>query len=169
VTTKTTGALAPTLIVEGDMLYSLGGQTDDRCYAVRLGGEGDVTESHVVWRSRHGAYVSSPLFHEGLLFWADERGFAYCADAETGALLYRERIDAEFYASPVQADDVLYYVSRNSGTFVLPAGAEFEVLAHNRIETDAGRFDASPAISDGRMYLRSGTHLYCVAKEGGEE
>jgi hypothetical protein len=169
VTTKTNGSLAPTPIVHENVVYSLGGQSGSRCYAIRLGGSGDVTESHVSWISRHGAYVSSPLHFDGHLYWADERGQAYCLNASSGELIYRERIGGDFYASPVLAGDAIYFVSRTSGTFVLPARPEYQVLAHNTLDTGRTRFDASPAISANQLFLRSETHLYCVQESEAAE
>lgn len=66
------------------------------------------------------------------------------------------------YASPVAADGRIYYVSRQGGTAVLAAKPEFELLAHNRIESNRSVFNASPAVSKGRLYLRSDRRLYCI-------
>ena len=68
-----------------------------------------------------------------------------------------------FYASVVLAGDKLICVSRRDGTYVLAAKAEFEQLAHNQFESDESDFNASPAVSDGKLFLRSNRYLYCIA------
>ena len=67
-----------------------------------------------------------------------------------------------FYASPVAAGDKIYAVSRTDGTFVLAAQPEFQLLGQNKIETDKSRFDATPAVSNGQLFLRSNESLYCI-------
>jgi len=68
------------------------------------------------------------------------------------------------YASPVLADGKIYYVSRNDGTYVVAAKPKFKLLAHNVIKSDTSVFNASPAVSDGQLFLRSDQRLYCVGK-----
>lgn len=162
--TRSQGALVPTIQVEGDVLYSLGGRTQLQSYAVRLGGKGDVTDSHIVWSSRYGAYVGTPVLRQGHLYWFDRRGVAYCAAAKTGDLVFRERVEGMFYASPIVVGDRIYAVSRDEGTFVLAARPQFRMLAHNRFTKDASQFDGTPAVSEGRLYVRSRRALYCVGR-----
>ena len=162
VKTRTNGALAPTILASEDMLFSWGGQSGVKSHAVRLGGEGDVTESHIAWSSRYGAYVPSPILFDGHLYWVDESGIAQCAQAETGELVFRERLEGQFYSSVVRAGDAIYAVSRENGTYVFAAKPEFELLEHNVIRTDESRFDGSPAVSNGALYIRSRTALYRI-------
>ena len=167
VRTATNGSLAPSLVYDAGMLYSIGGQSGTRSYAIRLGGEGDVTESHIAWSNRNGSYVPSPVLVDGHLYWIDERGQAHCMRAEDGELIYRERTPCSaFYASVVQAGDFLIAVSREEGALVLPAEPRFEVLAHNRFELDESIFDGSPAVTDEQLFLRSNEALYCIEDLG---
>ena len=113
--------------------------------------------------------MSSPVFHDGHLYWMhDNLGIAYCAEAKTGKIVYEERLAraGQFYASPVLADGKLYYVSRgyDAGVFVVAAQPRFELLANNKLG-DRSTFDASPAISGNRLYLRSDRFLYCVGRK----
>jgi hypothetical protein len=138
--------------------------------AIRTGGSGDVTETHKLWEIKSPIYrQSSPLYWKGHLYWIPmDGGVVCCADAETGELVYRERINpgtGKVYASPILADGRIYYVSRENGTFVLPARPEFQLLAHNIIETDTSVFNGSPAVSGGTIYLRSNRFLYCIGAE----
>jgi outer membrane protein assembly factor BamB len=81
--------------------------------------------------------------------------------------VYQERFQprsGQVYASPVLADGKLYYVSRRGGTYVLPARPAFKILAHNSLG-DRSAFSASPAVSGGRLLIRSDTHLYCLGSK----
>jgi outer membrane protein assembly factor BamB len=136
--------------------------------AVRAGGRGDVTDSHVLWRTdRAGAKVPSPVYHDGHLYLVhDGMGAAICLDAETGDIVYRERFDPRsgtVWASPILADGKLYIVSHNSGAFVVAAKPEYELMAHNTVEDDS-RTNASISISDGQLFLRSDRCLYCISE-----
>jgi len=135
---------------------------------VRAGGSGDVTKSHVLWTSKASSYVATPLLHDGHLYWIDDRGQAFCSSAATGEQVYRSRV-AEItgggrpvYASPVLSDGRLIVATRWGGTLVLPAKPDYAVLACNRFAGDESDFSGTPAIADGRLYLRSGRFLYCV-------
>jgi len=165
-----TGNVSPSVIVDGDTVYVFGGFRSAGSLAVRAGGSGDVTKSHVLWTSKSSSYVATPLLHEGHLYWIDDRGQAFCSSAKTGEQVYRSRV-AEItgggrpvYASPVLSAGRLIVPTRWSGTIVLPAEPQFEVLACNRFADDESDVSGTPAIADGRLYLRSGRFLYCVGE-----
>jgi len=163
-----TGNISPSVIVDGDVVYVFGGFRSAGSLAVRAGGSGDVTKSHVLWTSKASSYVATPLLHDGHLYWIDDRGQAFCSSAATGEQVYRSRV-AEItgggrpvYASPVLSDGRLIVATRWGGTLVLPAKPDYAVLACNRFAGDESDFSGTPAIADGRLYLRSGRFLYCV-------
>jgi outer membrane protein assembly factor BamB len=154
-----------TPVAHDGVFYTYG--YDDRA-AIRAGGRGDVTRENKLWEAKGGAPgPHSPVYHDGLLYWSG--GYqANCADARTGEAVYAgamPRGNNLTYASPVIADGRVYYVTRENGTIVLAVGKKFEVLAHNKIEDDRSVFNASPAVSNGRIFLRSETHLYCIGKK----
>ncbi len=153
------------MIAHEGVVYCIAGKGDEATVAVRTGGRGEVTGSHRLWRAEKGSNVSSPVYHDGYLYFAHEsQSIAYCLNAETGEVVYEERIPrlGMIYASPVLADGKIYYVSRQGGTAVVAAQPVFELLAHNVIESDRSVFNASPAVGNGRIYLRSDRRLYCV-------
>jgi outer membrane protein assembly factor BamB len=157
--------MAPSLVSHNDIVYSVGGRTGGGL-AVRVGGRGDVTSTHRLWTIRKGSNVTSPVYHDGHLYWMHENlGIAYCARAATGEIVYEARVPGggQVYASPVLADGKIYYLARDGKTHVLPAEPRFEVLAVNSLG-ERGVFNASLAIADGRIYLRSNRYLYCIAK-----
>ncbi len=156
--------MAPSIVEQGGIVYALGGRSGIAALAVRSGGKGDVTQTHRLWTSTKGSNVSSPIIHNGHLYWMHESlGIAYCAEAQSGKIVYEERIPraGQVYASPILADGKLYYVGRSGVTYVLKVGPRFELLATNNLP-DRSTFDASPAVAGNRLYLRSDRFLYCI-------
>lgn len=157
--------IVPSAIAHEGVVYAIGAR-QNTALAVRAGGRGDVSESHVLWRIGKGSNVSSPVYYEGHLYWISEsRGVAYCVDAATGEVKYEERVSPRpdrVYASPVAADGKVYYVSREEGTFVVAARPEYELLAHNDLSPDTSVFNGTPAVSNGQLLLRSNQSLYCI-------
>jgi outer membrane protein assembly factor BamB len=160
--------LNPSPITHGGVIYAVGGHPN-RAIAIRGGGRGDVSLSHVVWDIKHGGEICTPVFHNGHLYWTNEEsGVAYCVDAKTGDVVYKERLEprpGRIYASGILGDGKLYYVSRENGTFVLSAEPRYKLLAHNTIGTDKSVFNATPAVSRGQLLLRSDRCLYCIGKD----
>lgn len=157
--------LCTSLVAANGIVYLVGGRSGT-AVAVRAGGKGDVSRTHVLWTARVGSYVPSPVIHQGRLYWVSDRGIACCLDAENGQVVYRERLPGNpaFYASVVMAGDKLYAVSRYNGTYVIDAKPEFKLVAHNVIADDTSDFSGSPAVADGCLYLRSQRRLYCIGK-----
>ncbi|HZA35024.1 MAG TPA: PQQ-binding-like beta-propeller repeat protein, partial [Vicinamibacterales bacterium] len=150
----------PSAVFHGGVVYLSRGYRNSDYLALRPGGRGDVSATHVIWRAPTGAsYVPSILYYDGLLYMANEVGVVTCADAATGAPVWRHRLAGVFFASPVAGGGKVYMVSETGDTFVLRAGREPEVLARN----DLGeRLLASPAIARGRLFLRSDGALFAV-------
>ncbi|TWU23260.1 outer membrane biogenesis protein BamB [Novipirellula galeiformis] len=162
-----TSNVCPSVIVDGETVYSFGGYRASGSIAIKAGGKDDVTESHVLWTNRSSSYVATPLLHEGRFYWIDDRGIAYCTSAKDGEVIYKERVrDLEsgrpVYASPILIGDNIYVVTRRSGTLVFAPSDEFHPLAQNKFASDETDFNTSPAVSDGKVYLRSNQSLYCI-------
>jgi len=159
------GSAIPSLVSKGGVAYAIGGgPRGGGSTAIRAGGSGDVSGSHVVWKQSAGSYVPSPVLVADHLYWVDERGMAGCVKADSGKEVYRERLPeaGNTYASVVAADGKLYAVTRRNGTFVLPAEPTFKVLAHNRLKSDSTDFNASPAVAGAGLLLRSNRAVYCI-------
>ena len=167
-----TGNICPSIIADGETIYVFGGFRSAGCLAVRAGGKGDVTKTHVNWTSRNSSYVATPVLHNGHLYWISDNGQAFCLESKTGKLVYRERVTElkaggrPVYASPVVADEKIYIPSRWDGVVVLAAQPVYKVLAQNKFTDDDSDFNGSPAISQNQLFLRSNRYLYCIANKG---
>ncbi len=133
---------------------------------IRPGGEGDVTDSHVVWKNtKQVPFCASPLYFGGLVYTVKDGGFLSCLDAKDGELLKRDRLPGggSYYSSPVAGDGKIYLLDERGRLSVVRAGRDWRVLARSDFEEDAY---ATPAIADGRIYLRTAGHLYCFGLKG---
>ena len=156
--------VCPSVISQQGIVYAIGGRRS-RAIAVRAGGRGDVTDSHKLWEAQAGANVSSPVIHDGHMYWVSDRNkVAYCVRLNDGAIIYSERFRGQPYASAALGDGKIYIVTRYDGIYVLAATPEFTQLAHNEF-ADRSTFNASPVISNGQIFLRSDRFLYCVGDE----
>ena len=165
--TDITWYMVPSPVVADGVVYYLGGRSGTAALAVRTGGRGDVTASHRLWTSKKGSNVTSPVYHDGHLYWMSEKlGVAYCAKAETGELVYEERISraGQVYGSAILADGKVYYVSRGGTTHVVAAKPEFELIGSNPLR-DGTQFDASPSVMGNRLLIRSNKHLFCIGEK----
>ena len=132
--------------------------------AIRLGGKGDLTDTNVLWRySKVLPDVPCPLIYKGVLYLVRTGGIATTLNPATGEVLKQARLMGAldgYYSSPVGADGKVYMISEAGKVSVLKAGAQWEVLAVNDMEEEAY---ATPAIAEGKIYLRTRTTLYCFA------
>lgn len=131
--------------------------------AFKPGGRGDVTQSHVVWRTqRGGPYVPSAIIVGDRYYVADDQGIATCLSVLKGDVLWQKRLRGAFTASPVSAEGKIYFVSEEGETVILDARpAEYRELARNPLGESVY---ASPVLSQGNLYLRGVKHLYCIGK-----
>ena len=155
--------VCPSVVAHEDVIYGIGGRRG-MAVAVRTGGKGDVTDSHVLWKENVGSNVPSPVYHEGHLYWLDHKGIAHVLNVETGEEVTRSREDEleRTYASLTFGDGKMYAVSRSHGTAVYEAQPSLPRISLNVISNDESTFNGSPALSDGRIYLRSDRFLYCI-------
>lgn len=160
--------VVPCVVADGDTLYCSGGRTNTTV-VLKAGGRGDVSDSHLVWDDLIGANVTSPLLHDGHLYWAHDKQMALCVRASDGEQVFRERMPTKMrvYASIVCDGEKLFLTTRDSGVLVIKAAPVYEELAINRIGDDDEMFNATPAIVGDQLLLRSDKALYCVRRRQG--
>jgi outer membrane protein assembly factor BamB len=132
--------------------------------ALRAGGRGDITSSHVLWSTVNGPDVPTPVTDGKYFYIVNDRGIVWALDAKTGAEVYgQQRLKPGTYSgSPVLADGRIYITDEDGLTTVIAAGPKFEVLAENPLNEYCL---SSPAISDGRIYIRTSGHLYAIGSK----
>jgi len=132
--------------------------------AIRPGGKGEVAKDQVAWKEQHALpEVPSPLYYQGRLYVVTNGGIASCYDAQTGKMLYRQRLGTSgfFYASLVAANGNIYAASYNGVVAVFKSGDKCQVLARNNL---GEQIAATPALVDGRIYVRTEGHLYAFGE-----
>jgi len=159
--------VTPSPVATDDTVFCMSGYKGSALYALPLNATGDITDSSkVVWsKSKDTPYVPSPLLYDGRLYINKSNDpIMVSLDAKTGEpLIERTRMPGirGLYASPVGAAGRVYFVGRHGTTLVLEHGDTFNVLATNTLDA---HIDASPAMVGNDLFLRSKTHLYCVAE-----
>ena len=129
--------------------------------AIKPDGKEDVTDSKIVWRTTKGAYyVPSPVCTDDFMFSTMTNGRVYCIEVATGNILWQESLGRQ-YSSPVLADGLVYMPNDEGAITVIKPGRTFMKIAQNSI---GEKMNASPAISNGKIYLRGDSHLYCIGK-----
>ncbi len=151
-------------IVAGELVIGScgsGAGTGNYLTAIKLGGQGDVSKTHVAYTLRRATpYVPTPLFLDGTLYLISDGGIASAVEAATGREIWSERLPgAEFFGSPVLVEGRIYVPSVKGEMFVLATGDKFELLARNPIGEGT---HSSPCVDAGRIYVKTFTHLVCI-------
>ncbi len=161
--------MCPLPLVKDGIVYAVGGRSGVGGLAVRLGGSGDVTASHRLWTLQKGTNVPSPVIQGGHLYFAHENlALVHCVDLKTGDFVYSERLEpnpGQIYASPVLVGGKIYFMGRGGQSVVVSAEPKFKVLSSAILENGRGVFNASPAISGDRLFIRSNKFLYCIGSK----
>jgi hypothetical protein len=159
--------VAPTPVVAHGLLYVVsGGPGGSRGMAIRPGGRGDITETHVAWRyDRATPYIPSPVVLGDYFYMVRDGGVMTCLNARTGEEVWQERLPArgDYYASLIAAQDKLYAVSEEGEVTVVAAGPTYRVLSSNSM---GERTMATPAVSDGELFIRTDQTLFAIGSSG---
>lgn len=156
-----TEEVIPTVLAGPDLLISASGRNGPMI-ALRPGGNGDVTATHLVWRTvRGGPHVPSPILIGNRIYVVNDTGIASCLDYATGKPLWQSRIRDTFSASPVEAAGLLYFPSESGMTYVLRAADRFEIVSENDLGSP---ILASPAVFGNQLFLRTQSELVCIGE-----
>jgi outer membrane protein assembly factor BamB len=150
--------------VHGDMIIAP--SRERPMLALKAGGRGDVTGSHVLWTFTNGPDVPTPVTDGRYVYIVNDRGIMWCLDAKTGQQIYgRQRLRSATYSgSPVLADGKIYVTDEDGVTSVVQAGPTFALLAEN----DLGEYTlSSPAVSEGQIFIRTESFLYAIGQRSG--
>lgn len=175
------------VITDGTAIFAMS-ERGGGSVAIKAGGKGDVSATNTLWTGPNGSRIATPILYDGRLYWISGT-IATCRDAKTGSEIYNERIESTGgtsqqggnqgfgggggrrggggggdYASPVVSNGHLYHVSRRGEVLVVKLGPKFELISRNTIEGDTSDHSATPAISNGQLFLRSAKTLYCIGE-----
>jgi outer membrane protein assembly factor BamB len=155
-------ATIPRPVFREEFVYVCTGYMKPQLWAIRLGGSGEVTETHVAWKhEKQVPEISSPIIVDSELYFVSSLGVLTCLDAHSGRERWQHRLGGNFAASPIAADGKLYFTSQEGVTTVLLPGREYVELARNQ---HIGQTMASPAIKGQSLLLRADRVLYCVGQ-----
>ena len=151
---------APIPLYDSGLVYIVTGRSKKELWAIKPDGQGDVTDTKVMWKlNGHVGISASPLLVDGLIYTVSDESFLSCVDAATGQVVWSERIGGGYQASPIYADGRLYFFSLDGKTTVVKPGRAYEPVGTNML---AAGFMSSPAAAGNAFYLRTKTHLYRV-------
>ena len=143
------------------LVFLVTDQDNPELWAVRPDGTGDVTDSHVAWKETRGIPSrSSPLLVEDLLYVISHQGVLSCLEAKTGAVVWKNRLEGKYSASPIHAGDRIYFFNESAVCTVIRPGRKFEELAVNRLHEQP--LMASPAVAGDAFFIRTEKYLYRV-------
>jgi outer membrane protein assembly factor BamB len=153
-------SVIPKPIFGQGLLFVCTGYDKPTLIAVRPGGQGDLTDTNVVWTAtRSVPHTASLLLVDDLLFMVSDDGFGTCLDAKTGSQVWKERLGGNYSASPLYANGLLYFCNEEGTTTVVKAGRQFEKVAENPIEE---RTLASFAVAGDSLLIRGDKHLFRI-------
>jgi outer membrane protein assembly factor BamB len=145
-----------------DLLFMTGGFPEHHILAIKPNGRGDITKTHIAWRTNKGvAYVPSPISEADYFLVVSDSGVAHCFEATTGKLLWQERM-GEQHASLVSANGLVYFLNDDGVMNVVKPGPEFQRVSQNAI---GEKCFASPALSQGQMFIRGEKTLFCIGED----
>lgn len=147
--------------VASGLLLMSGGFPEHHILAIRPDGSGNITDTHIAWRTNKGvAYVPSPICESGWFLIVSDSGIAHCFDAATGKIAWEERMK-EHHASLTSAEGRIYFINDFGTLRAVKPGPVYELLAESDLEE---RVFASPALSEGQIFIRSESSLFCLGK-----
>lgn len=153
------------LVYDGQLFYLTAGFPEHHILAIRPDGHGDVTDTHIVWRTKRGcSYVPSPIVEGDYFLVASDEGIVSCFEARTGERLWMKRMGPHYSASLVSAGGLVYFTDDDGVTKIVRPGPEQEIVAESELGESCY---ASPAISNGQIFMRAEEHLYCIDRQAG--
>lgn len=154
-------SVVPQPVISGNLVIYNHDYDSPELIAIRLGGQGDVTDSHIAWRNRRGApSTPTPILVGDELYYVSDTGVASCVNAQTGEHYWMERLGGNYSASPILTNGLLLFLSEDGEATWLRPSTTFEKVAENQLP---GRTFATPVVVAGELLIRTNTHLYKFA------
>jgi outer membrane protein assembly factor BamB len=154
-------SIAPRPVFGNGLVFAIVDRDHPELWAIRPDGSGDVTDSHVVWKvAKRMPPRAAPLLVGDLVFLVNRNGIATCLEAKTGKIIWQERVDGAFSASPIYANGRIYLFNEDAVCTVIKAAREFEILVTNSLAKEP--LMATPAIAGNALFIRTEKHIYRI-------
>jgi outer membrane protein assembly factor BamB len=154
------------MVYNGKLLFMTAGFPEHHILAIKPDGHGNVTKTHIAWRTKENtSYVPSPVAVGDYFLIVSDEGIASCYEAESGRRTWRQRIGPHYSASLVSAGGLAYFLSDEGKMTIVKPGEKYEAIAENELGEPCY---ASPAISQGQLFLRAEKHLYAIGRQEGD-
>jgi outer membrane protein assembly factor BamB len=154
--------VTPSIVFGDGLIYTCSGFEAPTIRAIRTGGVGDVTNTHIAWEQKRGVpAIASLIYVAPHVYSVTDQGVVNCFDAQTGAPVWQHRIGGKHWSSPISAEGRIYFLSPEGETAVIAAGPEYKELARNSL---GELCRASIGVSQGQLFIRTEHNLFCIGE-----
>ena len=156
-------SIAPRPVFGHDLLFAIIDRDSPELWAIRPDGNGDITETHIVWKvTKRMPPRASPLLAEGLLFLVNRNGIATCLEPQTGEVIWQERLKGAYSASPIYSKGRIYFFNEDAICTVIKPSRKLEIISSSSLARQP--LMATPAVDGNTFYIRTEKYLYCIGK-----
>ena len=156
-------SIAPRPVYGEGLVFTMIDRDRPEMWAINPNGRGDITETHIEWKeTKRMPPRASPIFFKGLLFVVDRNGYISCLEAKTGKSLWQKRMRGRFSASPILANNLIYFFNEDTVCTIIKPTRELEIVKENKLSSD--KLLATPAFDENSIYIRTENNLYKIKK-----
>ena len=156
-------SIAPRPVYGEGLVFTMIDRDRPEMWAINPNGRGDITETHIEWKeTKRMPPRASPIFFKGLLFVVDRNGYISCLEAKTGKSLWQKRMRGRFSASPILANNLIYFFNEDTVCTIIKPTRELEIVTENKLSSD--KLLATPAFDENSIYIRTENNLYKIKK-----
>ena len=157
-------SIAPRPVYGEGLVFTLIDRDRPEMWAINPNGSGDITETHVEWKeTKRMPPRASPIIIKGLLFVVDRNGYISCIEAKTGKSIWQKRMKGRFSASPILANNLIYFFNEDTVCTIIKPTRELEIVAENQLSDD--KLMATPAFDENSIYIRTEKNLTRIVKK----
>ena len=154
-------SIAPRPVYGEGLVFTMIDRDRPEMWAIDPSGSGDITETHIEWKeTKRMPPRASPIFFKGLLFVVDRNGYISCLEAKTGKSLWQKRMKGRFSASPILANNLIYFFNEYTVCTIIKPVKELIIVAENKLSD--GKLLATPAFDENSIYIRTENNLYRI-------
>ena len=154
-------SIAPRPVYGEGLVFTMIDRDRPEMWAINPNGSGDITETHIEWKeTKRMPPRASPIFIKGLLFVVDRNGYISCIEAKTGKSIWQKRMKGRFSASPILANNLIYFFNEDTVCTIIKPTRELVIVAENKLSSD--KLMATPAFDENSIYIRTENNLYRI-------